>query len=78
VVAWDDEASSKLWADACNAKMPEACSKLDGNYEEGRGVAQSDRKAKSFYKKACKLGDSDGCQWLQELIEKRAAAGIRI
>ena len=77
-VPWSDEASNKLWADACNASYPEACSRLGGNYEEAKGVAENWKKAKQLYDKACKLGDSDGCQWSQDLVQKALLAGVRL
>jgi TPR repeat protein len=77
-VTWDESLTAKLDGDACGAGFAESCSRLGGLYEEGRGVGQNDHKAKDFYDKGCKLGDSDGCKWKQELIAKRALMGIRL
>jgi TPR repeat protein len=76
-VSWDERLTAKLDADACSAGFAESCSCLGRLYEEGRGLGQNDRKARDLYDKGCKLGDSDGCKWSHELIEKRAALGIR-
>ncbi len=66
-VSWDEDAATKLYADACAADLGSSCSYLGGQYEEGRGAAQDYKKAKLYYQKGCTLGDSQGCDWLADL-----------
>ncbi len=69
-VAWDEEAATKLFNDACAANLGSSCSYLGGQYEEGRGAAQDYKKAKVYYQKGCTLGDSNGCDWLADLKKR--------
>ena len=66
-VPWDEDAATKLYTDACGASLGSSCSQLGGQYEEGRGVTQSYKKAKQYYQQGCTLGDSQGCDWLDAL-----------
>ncbi len=66
-VAWDEEAATKLFADACAADYGSSCAYLGGQYEGGRGAVQDFKKAKLYYQKGCTLGDSQACEWLADL-----------
>lgn len=43
------------------------CEQLGVTYQHGNGVPANQSQAAAFYRKACTLGDSDGCDSLKEL-----------
>lgn len=49
---------------SCELKNKMGCSNLAYLYEKGIGVTKNSAKAQKFYKKACKLGDTDSCKKL--------------
>ena len=65
VVAFDkgDHAVAvALFNKACSAGSGEACAYLGFIYDHGVGVGEDEKQAKRFYKLACDLGESDGCE----------------
>ena len=51
----------KLSANACELGSKTGCADTGYSYETGLGVPKDMKKAKEFYKKACKLGDKSSC-----------------
>lgn len=54
----------------CNAGSPQSCAILGHLYEKGEGVTADDKKAHTFYKKACDAKDIDGCTGLGYMMSK--------
>ena len=52
----------QLNANACELNDAVGCSNLGYIYETGYGVPKDAKKAKKYYKKACKLGNKASCQ----------------
>jgi len=51
----------KLDSNSCEMQNKTGCSNLAFDYEKGIGVAKNMKKAKLYYKKACKLGNKESC-----------------
>jgi TPR repeat protein len=56
--------AAELFAESCDQDHPQACRELAVLYEEGRGVAQDDRRAKQLREHACSLGSTAACDEL--------------
>lgn len=54
----------------CAAGSPQSCAILGHLYEKGEGVTANEKKAYTFYKKACDAKDIDGCTGLGYMMSK--------
>jgi TPR repeat protein len=52
----------KLDSNSCEMNNKTGCANLAFDYEKGIGTPADTKKAKKFYKKACKLGDKNSCR----------------
>ncbi len=79
VVPEDRERATKVFETGCKKNDSHACWLLGHAYEFGHGhVGQNDKKAKASYDKACKLGNSLGCESRDDLVKERREQGIII
>jgi len=51
----------KLDSNSCELNDKTGCADLAYSYEKGMGVTKDKKKAKKYYKKACKLGHKSSC-----------------
>lgn len=58
----------------CSAGSPQSCAILGHIYEKGEGVNADEKKASTFYKKACDAKDIDGCTGLGYMMSKSSNA----
>jgi len=58
---------------ACSNNVASACNEAGRSYELGNGVARSGIAANTFYRKACDLGDANGCYNAAYLLENGLA-----
>jgi len=58
--------AAKYYQKACKQKNAKACLKLADLYDIGLGIAMDESKALYYFKEACKLGDEDGCNQVEE------------
>ena len=60
---------------ACAANLPAACAGLGVIYLDGRIAPADPAAAERFLGQACDSNEKNSCQLLQQLAQKRAAAG---
>jgi TPR repeat protein len=61
--AQDPAKAVALFRKSCGDEVPAACRHLGIAFQEGKGVATDVEQAASYFRKACDLGDIQGC-WL--------------
>lgn len=66
-----DEAIWANWVDqfnydkeACEAGKASACLSVGNAYETGIGTKRSYKKAQEYFRKACEMGDNNGCRYM--------------
>ena len=66
-----DEAIWANWVDqfnynkeACEAGKASACFDVGNAYQTGAGVKRSYKKSQEYYRKACEMGDNNGCRYM--------------
>lgn len=61
--------------DACKKGDAKACYTLGNIYEYGKNIKADEKKAIFFYKKACKLKNTDACESIERIQEENMVGG---
>jgi len=58
----------KVYEAGCSVGNANACLNLGITYVKGQGVQQSNEKAKHYFLKSCKRGNTKGCNYAKRVL----------